>query len=75
MHHRQSSREEKEMKGGKSTKHDKVDVTTAFGSVHRAHVAAEMDAFTKKVNDEYEKDLIHLSSSVPRTTNFYRKKK
>ena len=41
---------------------------------HKDKVRAEMEAFTKMINDEYEKDLIHLSDSQPRTTNFYKRK-
>ena len=41
---------------------------------HKAKVKIAMDAFIKEINDDYEKDIIHLSDSKPRTTNFYKTK-
>lgn len=32
----------------------------AFGKEHRDEVRKEMEEFTKKINDAYEKDIIHL---------------
>ena len=46
----------------------------SFSKAHRDEVRMEMSEFIQMMNDNYEKDAIHLKDGRARQTNFYAKK-